>query len=204
MIDEAKTLEKYGYTTKELAPTSNLPVWWTCDKDDCGTEREYSYAYCLRKQKKAAETGGQELCQKCSHAHRKGKVSNKKIQGKSYVELPPEVDVNATLERFGHDPHKLSPWSRQRIVVRCQKTGEVCTPRRCSLNRYKSILETGHFVSVGGWTAERRKGVKASSDTKTLMKDSQQKRRVREKKPVAPTQNPSIAPETPSIYRPKA
>lgn len=197
MIDETKTLEKYGYTTQELAPTSNLPVWWKCD--ECGEEREYSYAYCLRKKEKSGSTGGKELCQKCSHAHRKGKVSSKKIEGKSHVDLPPEVDVKATMDRFGYDPHKLSPWSRQRIVVNCWKTGEVCTPRRCSLNRYKSIMETGHFVSVGGWTAERRRGKKASSETKTMMKESQQKRRRREKKPSdsapavsTPTTNPTL------------
>lgn len=192
MINEKRTEEKYGYTSNALAPTSNLPVLWTCE--GCGEEREYAYAYCLKKQEKAQTSGGKELCQKCSHAHRKGVKTVKKNSGESsFMPLPPEVDVAATQERYGYDPRDLSPWSRKRVVVRCFETGEICSPRRCGLNRYKSIMETGHFISVGAWTAKRRKGVKASKETKAAMKKSQSMRRHREKT-ITPPSNPTPTP----------
>lgn len=179
MIDRNKTKEKYDYYPEELAPTSNLSVWTKCDK--CGKEKDYSYAYALKKEEKARkENDGVMLCQVCSHSHRKGKASVV-TKPKSWVALPPEVNVAKTVEMFGYDPTKLSPWSRKKIVVECAKTGVECYPRRCGLNRYKSVLETGHFYSTGALTAERRKGVKASSETKESMKLSQQKRRQKEK-----------------------
>jgi hypothetical protein len=91
------------------------------------------------------------------------------------------------MERFGYDPYSLSPWSRDRVIVRCKVTGKICAPKRCSLNRYKSILETGHFISTGAWTAERRKGKKASPETIEKMKKNQQARRMKEK--TQPKQN---------------
>lgn len=204
MIDADKTKQKYGYEVSSLAPTSTVPVCWKCD--ECGAEEEYSYAYCLRKQEAAKSRGTKELCQKCSHAHRKGQVTKKKVEGQSYVNLPPEVDVKATMDRFGYDPQTLSPWSRKRIVVVCKESGKVCTPRRCGLNRYKSILETGHFISTGAWTAKRRKGVKASEETKKSMSQSQKNRRAKEKMPkpaVAATQKPvTPSPTTPFSQNP--
>jgi hypothetical protein len=194
MVNNEKTKQKYGYEISSLAPTSNLPVLWSCD--ECGEEREYSYAYCLKKTKKAESQGTKELCQKCSHAHRKGKVTTKKKAGDAWLPLPPEVDVAATQERYGYDPRDLSPWSRKRVVVRCFETGVICSPRRCGLNRYKSIIETGHFISGGAWTAKRRKGIKVSSTTKQAMSKSQKNRRVREKTitPPASSPNPTVSP----------
>lgn len=199
MVNSENTKAKYGYEPMSLAPTSNLPVLWSCD--GCGEEREYSYAYCLKKKAKADACGGKELCQKCSHSHRKGKATVKKTTGDAFLPLPPEVDIAATQDRYGYDPRDLSPWSRKRIIVRCFETGVICSPRRCGLNRYKSIIETGHFISVGAWTARRRKGVKASSTTKEAMSTSQKNRRVREKSPttpVSPEVSPSANPTAPS------
>jgi hypothetical protein len=71
----------------------------------------------------------------------------------------------------------------------------MCSPKRCGLNRYKSIIETGHFISGGAWTAKRRKGVKASAQTKQAMKDSQIKRRELEK---AAKQAPAATPTQPT------
>lgn len=195
MINEPATKEKYGYETNSLAPTSNLPVWWKCDK--CSFEREYSFAYCLKKKEHSHATGGLELCQKCSHAHRKGQVSKKKQEGQTWQPLPPEVDVAATQERFGYDPRDLSPWSRKYVIVRCSDTGVVSEVKRCGFNTSKSVIETGHYTSVGACTAKRRKGVKASEETKQAMALSQKNRRSREKTPKAkPTQSPSLTPSS--------
>ena len=202
MINVEKTKEQYGYDPTDLAPTSNKMVWWKCDK--CGSERAYAYAYALRKQKKAQKEGTPELCQKCAHAHRKGKVSTRKVptDQKAHYPLPPEVDRNLTMEKFGYDPETLSPWSRKRVVAICSVTGAECTPRRCSLNRYKSVMETGHFVSTGGYTGKRRKGVKATDETKQAMARSQKKRREREKASKEATPEPTTTPVTPTSSQP--
>lgn len=194
MVNEEKTQAKYGYATNALAVTSNLPVVWTCPK--CGEEREYAYAYCLKKAEKSQAAGTADCCQKCSHQHRRGKSTVSKNPGKTFLPLPPEVDVAATMDRYGYDPRDLSPWSRKRVIVRCFETGVICSPKRCGLNRYKSIIETGHFISGGAWTAKRRKGVKVSAKTKKAMKESQIKRRAQEKTikeqpKTAPSQQPS-------------
>lgn len=172
MINTEKTLEKFGYKPCNLAPNSKNLIVHSCDK--CGSERDYTYAYALKKE----QTSGN--CQKCQHSHRKGVITVKKRE-QATVELPPEVDVLATMEQFGYDPRKLAPWSRQRIVVRCYETGKAYTPKRCGLNRNKSIIETGHFISLGAWTAKRRKGIKASAETKEKQALSQNKRRQLEK-----------------------
>lgn len=202
MINAKKTLEKYKVDPQTLAPTSTQLVCWQCE--ECGSERDYSYAYCLRKQEMAKAKNSKEICQKCAHAHRKGKASQTKNPD-SFLPLPPEVDAVATMERFGHDPYKLAPWSRKRVVVKCQVTGKICTPRRSGLNRYKSIVETGHFVSIGAWTAGRRKGVKASTETKEAMKKSQQARRTSEKLGVSksPQSAPVPQPPTAPAFRPE-
>lgn len=198
MINEQETKSKYGYETNSLAPTSNLPVWWKCD--NCTFEREYSFAYCLKKKEHSESTGGQELCQKCSHAHRKGKATTKKQTGQTWQPLPPEVDISATQDRYGYDPRDLSPWSRKYIIVRCSDTGVVSEVKRCGINTSKSVIETGHYSSVGACTAKRRKGVKASEDTKKAMAESQKNRREREKQvPAVTEKTPSISPVAPSV-----
>ena len=180
MIDSEKTFTRYGYEVKSLSRTSNLPVWWRCDK--CSLEREYAFAYCLKKEEYAKNHNqGGEYCQKCSHEHRKGKATVKKVQGQSWQSLPPEVDVEGTIKRYGYDPLKLSPWSRKLVLVRCFKTGELFEVRRCGFNTSKSVIETGHYISVAGCTGDRRKGVKVSEETKKLMAEAQKTRRQREK-----------------------
>lgn len=200
MISDLKTKEKYGYETNSLAPTSNLPVWWKCEGDGCDEEREYSYAYCLKKELHAKETGGKQLCQKCSHAHRKGVATKKKVQGQSWLPLPPEVDISATQERYGYDPRDLPPWSRKYIIVKCYETGVVSEVKRCGINTSQSVKETGHYVSVGACTAKRRKGKKASEETKKAMAKSQQNRRIKENS--KPTEQPTeniISPPPPEL-----
>lgn len=203
MILKEKTKQVYGYEAESLAPTSAMPVFWQCD--NCSYERQYSYTYYLKKKEHSSETDGKELCQKCGHSHRKGTAS-KVVNKNSFYPLPPETDIQATMERFGYDPYSLSPWSRDRVIVRCKVTGKICSPKRCSLNRYKSIIETGHFISTGAWTAERRKGKKASEETIQKMKKNQQARRMKEKqepndknKAVNSTLNPYHMPYKPSV-----
>lgn len=191
MINEVATKEKYGYETNSLAPTSNLPVVWKCDK--CSSEREYSFAYCMKKKAHAQENGGVELCQKCAHSHRVGKATVKKTEGQSWLPLPPEVDISATQDRFGYDPRDLSPWSRRYVIVRCADTGVVSEVKRCGFNTSKSVQETGHYSSVGACTAKRRKGVKASEETRLAMAESQKNRRTREKQKPAEVSSPSVS-----------
>lgn len=179
MLLKEKTKEFYGYSTDELSPTSTYPVFWKCD--NCAFERQFTMAYYQKKKADAiAKHDGVENCQKCGHAHRKNKTTDN-IQKGSYYPLPPETDVNATMERFGYDPYTLSPWSRKRVMVRCKETGKLFSPKRCSLNRYKSIIETGHFYSIGAWTGKRRKGLKASETTLEKQRLSQKARRKKEK-----------------------
>lgn len=179
MLCKDETNLKYGYDTNTLAPTSNLPIWWECDK--CHEQREYSYAYYMKKKEQAKENGGCEICQKCAHEHRKGIASTKKKEGQTWQPLPPEVDIKATQERYGYDPRDLSPWSRKLIIVTCPVTGFTSEIKRCGINTSKSVIETGHYNSVGACTAKRRTGVKASEKTKKSMAQSQKIRRLREK-----------------------
>lgn len=169
MILEDKTNKKYGYTSKDLDPRSNKMVVWKCD--DCGYERDYVYSYYLQN-KKAKE----EVCQKCCHKHRKGRVVID-IDKDSFCELPPEICVEETLKKFGYDPRDLKPWSRKQVVVRCSVLGSLETTQRSILNRNKSVLDTGHYISKGGHTKLRRLGLKASDDTKQRMSKSQRERR---------------------------
>jgi len=177
MINRDKTKLKYGYYPEELATTSANPVVWKCDS--CPAEREYSYAYALKKYNKAMKTTGEELCQKCAHAHRKGKVvkPNSKV---APITLPPETDLGKTMEVYGINVEDLNPWSRQKVFMKCS-CGKSTETKRCSLNSYKSILTTGHFKCIGCWTKERRKGLKLSEETKIKMAKSQQKRRNKNK-----------------------
>jgi hypothetical protein len=183
MIDWKKTKEKYGYGEGELPKTSRERVVWHCDNDNCEAafdirEREYEYVYAYKKAQKAKKEGKPELCQKCSHSHRKGKVSEKRE--KTHLPLPPEVSVELTMERFGYDPYKLSPWSRKKLVLVCEEGQEHVTTR-AQLNLNKSVKETGHYKPISWWTRKRRKGLKLSKETKEQMKESQQNRRAREK-----------------------
>lgn len=203
MILKKETLEKYGYNPDDLAPTSTKPVEWQCDI--CQFRRTYTKAHCEKKHEIAMSHEDQlEKCQKCSHAHRKGKATTD-VKKDSWLPLPPEVDINGTIERFGYDPTTLSPWSRKLVVVRCYQTGRICTPKRAALNKSKSVMQTGHFWSIGAWTAERRKGQKASEETKEKQKNSQKQRRKWEKEnpeakeKINSSSNPYFMP-----YKPKA
>lgn len=179
MLLKEETEKRYGYSTESLSRTSDMPIWWKCDK--CHEEREYAFAYYNKKHEESQNNGSLEICQKCAHEHRKGTVSSKKCEGQAWQELPPEVEIQMTLERYGYDPRDLSPWSRKLIIVTCPVTGVTTDIKRCGINTSKSVIETGHYASVGACTAKRRAGVKVSSETKEQMKLAQQQRREKEK-----------------------
>lgn len=127
MINHSRTLELFNIETSNLAVSSNHLVIWNCER--CGKESENAYAYVLKKVSKAKTSGKPCVCQKCSHSHRLG-MKNIVYRVSQAVKLPPEILIQETIERFGYDPRKISPWSRQRILVRCSVTGEICSPKR--------------------------------------------------------------------------
>jgi hypothetical protein len=176
MINQEKTKLKYGYFPEDLAPTSDKNVVWQCESLECKVEHDYSYAYCLKKKAKAKKEKKSELCQKCSHSHRKG-ISPKQLAiKKPPVALPPELDLGKTMEIYGINADDLSPWSRQKVILKCQ-CGKESTTKRCSLNSSKSIIETGHYKCVGCCTKDRREGAIVTQETKIKMQNSQKKRR---------------------------
>lgn len=175
MLLKEKTKQKFGYDIEELEKHSGLFVYWKCDQ--CGHEGTLVYSYYL-KNKKGDKKG--ERCQKCLHKHRKGRYVID-LDRNSHLELPPEVLFQETLDKYGYDPRDLSPWSRKWILVRCSVRGTIHSTRRSALNRNKAILETGHYISTGGYAGQRRKGVKASKETKMRMSKSQALRRKLEK-----------------------
>ena len=180
MINRDKTKLKYGHNAENLPITSKEKVVWQCDK--CSYERSFTYSYYLKKKEKAfKDHEGNELCQKCSHSHRVGNHPKNETTTKYPPRpLPPEINVEKTIEFFGYDPHSLSPWARKYVISNCYSCGKECETKRCNLNIYKSIEETGHFKCTGCWTKERRSGTKASSETKLKQKISQQRRRLKE------------------------
>lgn len=170
MIKAEQTKLKYGYAPEDLSPASIRWICWQCD--NCGHEREYRYSYWWRY--KAGES--KELCQKCSHSHRQGRVVIDVDKG-SAQPLPPEVMIEETKKTLGYDPRDLSPWSRKEVIVKCSVLGTLHYTRRCSLNRNKAVIETGHFISTGGYTKSRRLGTTVSEETKQLMSHGQKIRR---------------------------
>lgn len=182
MINRDKTKLKYGHTADNLPPTSKEKVVWQCDNEKCSYERSFTYSYYLKKREKAfKDHEGNELCQKCSHSHRIGKVEKTDVlKYPALTELPAEVNIEQTIEVYGHDPRVTSNWSRKYVILNCSCCGKETETRRCNLNTYKSILETGHFKCTGCWTKERRTGQRASSETKMKQKVAQQKRRLKE------------------------
>ena len=187
MIDWAFTLKKYGYEEKDLAKTSKKVVIWQCDNPDCDApmqvnQREYEYNYIRKKEEAAKKANKPCLCQKCCHAHRKGKVSEKKQD--TALPLPPETNVEKTIERFGYNPHDLSPWSRKRIVLTYiseDGTEYESEAPRAQLNKYESVKKFGHFIPIAIYTKKRRTGEKASEETKRQMREAQQHRRQRDR-----------------------
>jgi hypothetical protein len=182
MIDWNKTKAEFGYTKADLPKTSHNKVIVTCDNQFCDApadvkEREYEYNYARKKEEKAIQNNKQMLCQKCSHFHRKGKVTQKKQD--SALPLPPEVDVQKTIESYGYNPHDLSPWSRK-VIVLVTEDGQRHEISRAQLNTSKSVKETGHYRPIAWWTQQRRKGVQDSPETKQLKKASQAARRKNE------------------------
>lgn len=176
MLNLEKTLEKYKVDASTLSPSSNQLVVFTCPR--CQKDEDYGYAYATRKIMKAKERGVECVCQKCSHSHRVGQAPSI-TEAKAYY--PPEMDAVQTLKKFGYTLDSVSPWSRNRIAVKCSVSGKFFYPRRCSLNRYKSVMETGHYISKGVIVARRRLGQLATAETKAKMKASQGLRRTREK-----------------------
>ncbi len=174
MILIALTKEKNNVEVSALPISSNQLVWWQCD--NCGLQREFNYAYARRKEKMARENGVEDLCQRCSHSHRKGKpqIGSGKCR---ILALPPETMVEETKAKFGYDPFSLGGFSRKSVLVKCSVLGTIHEVRRIELNRSKSILETGHYISIGGVVKRRMKGKKVSLKTRKLMSESQIKRR---------------------------
>lgn len=181
MINRDKTKLKYGYYPETLSKTSNKKVVWQCDNLSCNLEKDVPNSYALKKYNNSLKSGTDELCQKCSHIHRKGVHVKNEI--KKYVpqQLPSQVDIFQTIEKYGINPQELSPWSRQKVILRCD-CGKFSETKRCSLNTSKSILETGNYKCIGCWTKERRIGKKLSKETKKKMSDAQIKRRCSIKK----------------------
>lgn len=161
-----------------LATTSSENVDWICD--GCKHIATNGFAYILKKMTTALNQQKPVLCQKCSHAHRKGSKASRTFKI-SAVKLPPEVLIQETIKEYGYDPRKLGKWSRKPILLRCYITGEVRSASRCSINTSKSIIESGHYISVGGHTSKRRTGVRASESTLEIMRLAQTKRRERER-----------------------
>jgi hypothetical protein len=192
MIDWAKTKQEFGYDKDDLPKTSHNKVVWKCDNQFCDApadikEREYEFNYARKKAEKAATEGKIELCQRCSHSHRRGHVTEKKE--KTALPLPPEVNDAATVAKFGYKASELSPWTRKPVVLLVEEGlnfegtmqySEHVVPR-AQLNISKSVKETGHYRPIAWWTQQRRKGIKISDNTKTQMKESQKLRRQREK-----------------------
>lgn len=184
MIDWKKTKEAFGYEQEELAPTSKSKVIWKCDNQVCDAprdinEREFEYNYARKKIERSSNLGKIDVCQRCSHMHRRGKVSVK--TGKTHLPLPPEVSEELTLSKYNYKPKDLAPWSRKKVVL-VAEDGSIHEASRALLNTYKSVKETGHFKPISLWTKERRTNSKASDETKEMMKNSQNMRRVREAK----------------------
>ena len=194
MINWEKTIQKSKEDTEfaegpELvSKTTKQKVVWECDNKDCDApsdvkEREFEYNYARKKEEKAKKEGKPALCQRCSHAHRRGKTTVSKER--SHLPLPPEVSDELTFQEYGYYATKLKPWSRKHVVVEYfDEDGDrhIYTPTRAQLNTYKSVQEFGHFKPTSWWTKQRRSGKKASEDTKQLMKESQQKRRDTERR----------------------
>lgn len=187
MINKEKTKIKFGHFGENLPENSSEKIVWQCDC--CPMERTFNYSYYVKKMKLAFEKHeGKELCQKCSHSHRKGIYSNPsedQIKHKP-VDLPPEVNIPRSIEIYGKDPSKLSPWSRKNIILNCCECQKESDTKRCNLNTYKSILETGHFMCIGCCTKKRRTGQKASEETKNKQRLSQKNRRLKEKEEFVP------------------
>lgn len=188
MIDWKKTKEKYGYEEKDLPPSSENKVIWRCDNDLCQApldvrEREHVFKYAKKKRELAEQTGCNELCQRCSHNHRKG-ISSEKPQTHKAQPLPPECSDDLTLKEFGYKASELAPWSREPVVlVFVDEDGKESTHmvKRAQLNTNRAVVETGHYKPIAWYTKQRRKNIKASKETKDLMKKSQNLRREREK-----------------------
>lgn len=190
MIDWEKTKEKFGYSKEDLAPTTQQhKVVWKCDNPNCDAEpdkrvRELVYGYAKKKEDKAKAEGKPCVCQKCSHAHRKGKMTRSK--NKTALPLPPEVNREKTYEyskTLGGEPYypeQLSDWSRRPIVLTFE--GQDYTIPRANLNTLESVKKWGIYRPVAWWTQQRRKNKKASSKTREKQKLSQRKRRDKERK----------------------
>jgi hypothetical protein len=173
MINVEKTKRFFGYNIHDASSTSK-PVVANCD--ECSSEMIYSsLEYCHRKLKR----DGKIKCQLCGHSHRRGQ-EDKKAPKETLppAPLPPEVDIEMTAATYGYNPVDLPPWSRKKLVVRCSVLQNFHHVQRCTLNRFKSVLETGHYISVGGFTKLRRAGTKVSLETREKMRKSQAMRRL--------------------------
>lgn len=177
MINWKKTELKYGYKETHLFDSSVNKV--ICDCDNCPRDFEISYSYFVKKYKTSQS---KTICQKCSHRHRKETITEKTPIKKHQIQiLPPQVDLFLTMEKFGYDGETLSPWSRNKIVLKCG-CGKFKDVQRCALNLSKSVIETGNFKCVGCCTKERRTGAVTSDLTKMRIKKSHQKRSLNKNK----------------------
>ena len=104
MIDEARTLELFGYTSDELSKGSHKTVVAVCD--ECGTYRAVSRKPC------------RDLCHSCALA----KSNKKRADPPDY--LVRSIDDASTFERFGYHAYDLSPNAGAMVVAVCVGCGK--------------------------------------------------------------------------------
>lgn len=134
MIDEARTLELFGYTSDELTKGSHNTVVAVCD--DCGMVRE------------ATPRAYRDLCHPCALSK-----ANKKRSA------PPDfmvrsIDDAETFRRFGHHAYDLSPNSGEQVVAVCVGCGKVReTPKQFYADLCRQCTDTSDInrqkVSAG-------------------------------------------------------
>ena len=105
MIDEARTLGLFGYTSDELKPQSHKKVVAVCD--NCSAIREVKMgAY-------------RDLCHPCALL----KANMKRAAPPDYMVR--SIDDAETFRRFGHHAYDLSPNSSGIVVAVCVSCGKV-------------------------------------------------------------------------------
>ena len=105
MIDEARTLELFGYTSDELSKGSHKRVVAICD--DCGVSRE------------VAPRAYRDLCHPCALS----KANKKRAAAPDFMVR--SIDDVETFIRFGHHAYDLSPNSAGMVVAVCVGCGKV-------------------------------------------------------------------------------
>lgn len=143
MIDEARTLEMFGYTSDELKPRSHKKVVAVCDECD-SVRRVNMGAY-------------RELCHSCALT----KANIKRAAPSDHNVR--SIDDGETFRRFGHHAYDLSPNSAGIVVAVCVGCGKVretpkqfyadlCHPcRNKSANNRQKVSATRQGMSYNDW-----------------------------------------------------